>query len=193
MDKTELVTVEAIQYRVVLIRGQKVILDSDLAQLYQVKTKALNQAIKRNNEKFPEDFMFQLTQAEIKNLGTGNRSQIVTGSQKHRDPKSLPYAFTEYGAIMAANVLKSKRAVRMSVYVVRAFVKLRETLATHKELAQKLAELEVKIGKHDADIQTIVETIRQLMLPPEKAKRQIGFRVEEEKTKYRVKKKKDDR
>ncbi len=100
MDRTELVTVEAIQYRVVLLRGLKVILDVDLAQLYQVKTKALNQAIKRNNEKFPENFMFQLTQAEMKTLGTGNRSQIVTGSQKHRDPKSLPYAFTEFGSTM---------------------------------------------------------------------------------------------
>ena len=125
-----------------------------------------------------------ISQSAISTLHDGNRSQFVTGSQKHRDPRALPYVFTEHGAIMAANILKSNRAVRMSVYVVRAFVLLRETSAIHKELAQKLAEHGQKIGQHDADIQAIVEAIRRLMQPQEKPKRQIGFRVKEARILY---------
>ena len=142
-------TIEPIEPVIRIIRGQRVILDSDLATLYSVTTKALNQAVNRNSERFPEDFMFRLTKAEWKSLTSqtaiSNRSQFVTGSQKHRDPRYLPYAFTEHGAVMAANVLNSESAVAMSVYVVRAFVKLREVLASSDELAKKLDALERKL------------------------------------------------
>lgn len=165
MSKTNLIApVEPIEQQIFFILGQKVILDNELARIYGVTTKALNQAVKRNT----------------------NRSQFVTGSQKHRDPRFLPYVFTEHGALMAANVLKSKRASLMSVYVVRAFVKLREALAMHKDLEQKLKELEKKFEHHDTEIKAIIETIRQLLQPPEKSKRQIGFRVEEPKIKYKT-------
>lgn len=127
------------------MRGQKVLLDSELAALYGVITKALNQAVKRNANRFPEDFMFRLTRAETL---TVNRSQFVTGSthsQKHRDPRFPPYAFTEHGAIMAATVLNSPRAIEMSVFVVRAFVRVRAFLASNRELARRLAELEPEL------------------------------------------------
>lgn len=147
-------------------------LDSDLAELYGVSISAFNQAIKRNIERFPADFMFQLEQAEYSAL----RSQIVilkTGRGQHR--KYPPYAFTEHGAIMAATVLNSPRAVEMSVFVVRAFVQLREMLSTHKELAAKLDALERKVGSHDQAIAGLIDAIRQLMTPPEEKKRGIGF------------------
>ncbi|MBU1298904.1 MAG: ORF6N domain-containing protein [Bacteroidetes bacterium] len=193
MSKTNLIEpVEPIEHQIFLIRGQKVILDNELARIYGVTTKALNQAVRRNLNRFPEDFMFQLTRAELDAIisTSTNRSQFVTGSQKHRDPRFLPYVFTEHGALMAANVLKSKRAALMSVYVVRAFVKLREALAMHKDLAQKLKELEKKFEYHDTEIKSIIETIRQLLQPPEKPKRQIGFKVEEPKVKYRLRRRK---
>ena len=175
------------------IRGERVILDSDLARIYGVTTKRLNEQVKRNSERFPEDFMFQLTSEESRSLqhsrsqsanlsvlGSSNRSQIATGSEKHRDPRYLPYAFTEHGAIMAANVLNSKEAVRMSVFVVRAFAKLRAVLATHKELAGKLSELEHKVGTHDQAIVSIIATIRQLTEPAKQKARVIGFRSKRE-------------
>ena len=137
------------------------ILDSDLAKIYGVPTKALNQATKRNRERFPDDFMFRLTGNELEilrsQIATLNRSQFVTGSQKHRDPRALPYAFTEHGAVMEANVLNSERAVTMSVYVVRAFVKLREVLASSEELARKLDDLERKLtGRLDVHEKAII-------------------------------------
>jgi hypothetical protein len=119
---------------IVEARGQRVILDSDLARIYGVRTKAINQAVKRNAGRFPEDFLFKLTPEEVEEL---NRSQIVTGSQKHRDPRFVPQAFTEHGAIMAANVLNSAQAIQMSVFVVRAFVKMRATHTDNRELARK--------------------------------------------------------
>ncbi len=192
MSKTNLIApVEPIERWIFFIRSQKVILDNELARIYGVTTKALNQAVKRNLDRFPEDFMFQLTRTEMDTLISAftNRSQFVTGSQKHRDPRFLPYVFTEHGALMAANVLKSKRAALMSVYVVRAFVKLREALAMHKDLAQKLRELEKKFEYHDTEIKAIIEAIRQLLQPPEKPKRQIGFKVEEPKPVYRLRRK----
>ena len=121
------------------------ILDADLAKIYDVQTRALNQAVRRNREKFPGDFMFRLKRTETRQL---NQSQVVMGSQKHRDPRFLPYAFTEHGAIMAANVLNSRRAVQMSVFVVRAFVRLRKMTGAHREMAAKLAELERKVASH---------------------------------------------
>lgn len=162
---------ERIARAVLSIRGERVMLDSDLAGLYGIPTKALNQAIKRNISRFPEDFMFQLTPYEQALL---NRSQIVTGSQKHRDPRYVPYAFTEHGALMLANVLNSERASRTSVQVVRAFVRLRQMLASNAELARKLEALE---KKYDYQFKIVFDAIRQLMSPPAGPKREIGFHV----------------
>ena len=136
---------ELIERRIYLIRGQKVMLDSDLAGLYQVQTKKLNQAVKRNLDRFPGDFMFRLTAEETTAL---NRSQSVTGSQKHRDPRLLPYAFTEHGVAMLSSVLNSRRAVQMNIFIIRVFMKLREVLATHKDLARKIEQLDAKQKDH---------------------------------------------
>jgi hypothetical protein len=168
-----LMPIERITQAILLIRGQKVMLDADLAALYAVSTKRLNEQVKRNSARFPEDFVFRLTPAEVEAL---NRSQFATGSQRHRDPRFPPYAFTEHGAIQAANVLSSERAVEMGVHVVRAFVRLREMIATNKELAKKLEELERRLDTHDQAISGLIDAIRQLMSPPEPAKkRKIGF------------------
>lgn len=155
-----------------MLRGQRVILDRDLAALYGVSTKRLNEAIKRNLRKFPEDFMFRLGRAEFDSV---NRSQIATGSQKHRDPRYPPNAFTEHGAIQAANILNSPRAIDMSVHVVRAFVRMRELVASDKALAQKLDELERKYRHHDKAIAAMLSAIRQLMYSPRPKRRAIGF------------------
>lgn len=172
----DLVPVEDITRSILVLRGQKVLLDAELAELYGVSTKALNQAVKRNAERFPEDFMFRLSRAEGEAL---NRSQSVTGSQRHRDPRFPPCAFTEHGAIMAATVLNSPRAVEMSVYVVRAFVKLRELLTSNTELAKRLEELEARIvrqfGTYDQVIAAILKTLRELTNPPMHSHRPIGF------------------
>ncbi|MDA8304623.1 MAG: ORF6N domain-containing protein [Deltaproteobacteria bacterium] len=165
---------EFIESKIYLICGKKIMLDSDLAELYAVSTKRFNEQVRRNIERFPSDFMFQLTKEEYDSL----RSQIATLKQErgqHR--KYLPYAFTEHGAIMAATILNSPKAIEMSVFVVRAFVKLREILSTNKELIHKLNELDKKYEKHDKDIKIIIETIRQLMSPPEKPERKIGFKT----------------
>ena len=167
-----LAPVEDITRAIAVLRRQRVILDADLAALYGVTTKALNQAVKRNTERFPEDFMFRLTHTEVEAL---NRSQFVTGSQKHRDPRFPPFAFTEHGAIMAATILNSTRAVEMSLYVVRAFVRLRELLASNTALARKLDELERKYQHHDKTIAAILSAIRELTNPPAPKRRGIGF------------------
>ncbi len=174
--------VAAIERLIVTIRGHRVILAADLARIYGVQTRALNQAVKRNLEKFPEDFVFQLTLEEAEPIQR-SRSQIVI-LKRGLNIKYLPYAFTEHGAIMAANVLNSPRAVQMSVFVVRAFIRMRTALASTRELGRKLAELEGRIGGHDESIRTLFEAIRQLMAPPEKARRSIGFRVEEGRPSY---------
>jgi len=161
--------VERVVQTILIVRGQKVLLDAELAGLYGVSTKALNQAVKRNRERFPKDFVFRLTRAETEAL---HRSQTVTGTQKHRDPRFAPFAFTEHGAIMAANVLNSRRAIEMSVYIVRAFVKLRETLASNTTLLQKLNELERRLQSHDDIIVGILKTLRELRNPS--AERAIG-------------------
>lgn len=168
----EIIPVELIQQKILLIRGLRVMLDDDLAAIYGVTTKRLNEQVKRNNTRFPQDFMFQLSEKEYKSL----RSQFATlkqGRGRHR--KYMPYVFSEHGAIMLANVLNSPIAVEASIHVVRAFVKIREILLTHKEFASKLNQLENKIEKHDEEIHVIFEAIRQLMTPPEKPKRKIGF------------------
>ena len=167
----EHIPTEIIENKIYLIRNQKVMLDNDLAGLYGVTTRRFNEQVRRNIERFPEDFMFQLTDEEYKIL----RSQIATSSIKHGGRRYIPYAFTEHGAIMAATVLNSPKAVEMSIFVVRAFVKLREIISGNKELVRKLNELENKYEKHDKDIKAIIDAIRQLMSPPEKPVRKIGF------------------
>jgi hypothetical protein len=173
-----LAPVEEIGRTILALRRQRIILDADLAALYGVPTKALNQAVKRNAERFPEDFMFRLTRTEVEAL---NRSQIVTGAQKHRDPRFPPYGFTEHGAIMAATILNSPRAVEMSLYVVRAFVKLRKSLVSNAALARKLDELERKYQHHDEAITAILSAIRELTNPPPPKRRGIGFTADLEK------------
>lgn len=169
---TSLVPAGRIQRAIVLIRGQRVLLDMDLAVLYGVTTKSLNQAVKRNRTRFPRDFMFRLSAAETIEL---NRSQTVTGSQKHRDPRYPPYAFTEQGVAMLSSVLRSERAVEVNIEIMRAFVRLREMLAGHAELARRLDELE---KKYDGQFRVVFDAIRQLMAPPASApRRRIGFHV----------------
>ena len=162
------VPVENVENAILVIRGEKVILDSDLARLYGVTTARLNQQVKRNLERFPSDFMFQLTRKEFDALIL----QFAT-SKGRGGRRKLPFAFTEHGALMAANVLNSKRAVQASVQVVRAFVKLRQILTSNVELARKLGELE---RKYDAQFKVVFDAIRQLMMPPEPERKQIGFR-----------------
>jgi len=162
---------EVIEKKIFLIRGQKVMLSSHLAELYQVEVKRLIQAVKRNRERFPDDFMFQLSLNEFRNL----KSQFVTSSWGGLR-RSVPYAFTEQGVAMLSSVLRSNRAIQVNIAIMRAFVKLRKMLSTHKELAQKLDELERKIEKHDGEIGAIFQAIRQLMAPaPPRPRRKIGF------------------
>jgi len=172
----ELIPKEVIEQRIFMLRGQKIMLSGHLAKLYGVEAKVLIQAVKRNIERFPEDFMFQLSEKETESL----RSQIVTLennlSGRGKYSKYLPYAFTEQGVAMLSSVLRSKQAMQVNIAVMRAFVKLRQILSTHKELAYKLAKLEHKIEKHDAEIGAIFEAIRQLMEPsPVPKKSSIGF------------------
>ena len=152
-----------------MLRGQKVMVDSDLADLYRVPTKVFNQAVKRNLKRFPKDFMFRLTGKEIQIL----RSQIVTSSWGGR--RNLPYAFTEQGVAMLSSVLNSERAVQVNIAIMRAFVKLREILTTHRDLAEKIEELEKKYRQHDVKIQAVFDAIRELLQPPVSPRRRIGF------------------
>ena len=181
---------QALEPVILTIRGQKVVLDMELARIYGVTTKVFNQAVKRNKRKFPADFMFRLTLEEFEGLrsqfATLNRSQIVTGSQRHRNPRYLPNAFTEHGAVMAANILRSDRAIQMSVFVVRAFIRMRQMLVEQRGLARKLAELEkeltARLDIHETAINEILGQIRRLLSSPpqpEPPKKRIGFLVEE--------------
>jgi ORF6N domain-containing protein len=163
---------ERIEGMILLMRGQKVMLDSDLAKLYGVPTRRLNEQVRRNIKRFPSDFMFCLSEEEFLNL----KSHFATSSGNWGGRRKLPYAFTEHGAVMLATILNSEAAIDASLYVVRAFVKLREMLATHKDLARKLDELERHVQGHDGHIQTLFEAIRQLMAPDPSKNRKIGFR-----------------
>ena len=167
--RATLLPAERIVRAIRVLRGQKVLLDADLALLYGVETRRLNEQVRRNRERFPDDFMFPLTTSEFGRL----KSQIATSSWGGR--RKLPFAFTEHGAIMAATVLSSARAIEMSIYVVRAFVQLREFIASNKELAAKLDELERRIGAHDRVLSDLVKAIRELMRTPEPETRPIGF------------------
>ncbi|MCL2457510.1 MAG: ORF6N domain-containing protein [Desulfobulbus sp.] len=164
-------TTDAIAQHIFELRGQRVMLDADLAVLYGVETRALLQAVKRNSDRF-EDFVFQLSKDEWEFL----RSQFVilkTGRGQHR--KYLPYAFTEHGTLMLSSVLNSARATEISRLIIRTFVWLRQTVPAYKELADKVAELEAAVGKHDEALEGIFQTLRQLIVPPDKEKRRIGF------------------
>ena len=170
MSNTDLISIERLENLIFLIRGEKVMLDRDLAKLYGVPTGALNQAVRRNRERFPEDFMFQLTSAEVAEL---NLSQIVIGSLKHRNTRLRPYAFTEQGVSMLSSVLRSKCAITVNIEIMRAFVKLRQMLASNTELAHRLDELE---SKYDKQFRVVFTAIRQLMSTPVRKQKEIGFR-----------------
>jgi hypothetical protein len=167
---------ERINRSILVIRGQRVMLDADLATLFNVPTKALNQAVKRNLARFPKDFMFQLTAVE--------KAEVVTVCdhlQQLKFSRTRPFAFTEHGAVMLANVLNSPTAVSVSIQIVRAFIKLRQTIASHKNLARRIDELE---EKYDSQYKFVFRTIRQLMTPPEPTKRKIGFLARERPARY---------
>ena len=194
------------------VRGQKVILDTDLARIYGVPTKRLNEQLRRNIDRFPEDFAFQITLQEWEPLRSQiatleaqvsrdeavmpNRSQFATGSQRHRDPRFLPLVFTEHGALQAANILNSPRAAAMSVYVIRAFVKMRGMLTGTGELARQLKELENKLTArldiHESAIVDVLQRIMRLLEPPpepeatEPERKQIGFHIKEDSVRYRI-------
>lgn len=180
--RKEIIPVERIARTILIVRGQKVLLDVDLAALYGVTTGNLNKAVKRNKDRFPSDFMFRLSAVEAKRLifqfgisnGRGGR-------------RALPYAFTEQGVAMLSSVLRSERAVKVNIAIMRAFVRLREALDTNREFARKFSELEKRLGKHDEEIGAIMEAIRRLMAP-EKSKREIGFHVREAAPRYRTRK-----
>jgi hypothetical protein len=186
VSEAQLLPLEAITQRIVVLREQKVLIDSDLAALYGVETRRLNEQVRRNRARFPEDFIFELTAEEFTNL----KSQFATSSWGGR--RKLPMAFTEHGAIMAATVLNTSRAVEVSVYVVRAFVRLRELVSSHRELAKRLDELEDKTEalamSHDTfsrntrnQLKQVFDALRELMTPPEPTKRPIGFVTPEDK------------
>lgn len=194
MSKASVIPIDRIEQRIVLLRGQKVMLSPHLAELYGVEPKALLQAVKRNAERFPSDFMFQLTRQEVTRL----RSQIVTlksvGDRRSRTQfvtlkrgehiKYLPYAFTEQGVAMLSSVLHSKRAIQVNVDIMRAFVRLRQLIVSHADLAEKLAELE---KKYDAQFKVVFEAIRQMMTGPTVTPRkQIGFQIRERRAAYGV-------
>jgi len=174
------IPIEHIAPRILSVRGARVLLDRDLAALYGVETRALNQAVKRNANRFPPDFVFTLSRDEI-----GRISQIVTSFSGLKFSKQVR-AFTEEGVAMLSGVLNSERAVKVNIAIMRAFVKLREALESNRELARKFAQLEQRVGKHDQEIAAILDAIRQLMAPPEKPRREIGFHVREKAPRYRA-------
>ena len=192
----EIISAEQIAPAIRYLREQKVLLDFDLAALYGVSTKVLNQAVKRNLRRFPEDFMFRLSAEETRFLRsqsvtiqakehepfTSNWSQFVTSCKKHRAAVYRPYAFTEQGVAMLSSVLRSERAVKVNIAIMRAFVRLRQAMETNREFAA----LENRVDKHDEEIAAIIEAIRQLIAPQHKAKREIGFHVRETAPRYRA-------
>ncbi|MGC1450397.1 MAG: ORF6N domain-containing protein [Candidatus Sulfotelmatobacter sp.] len=173
MAKTAIVVARKVDTKIFVLRGQRVILDTDLAELYGVQVRHLNQQVKRNAKRFPLAFRFQLSPHELKIL----RSQNVISSEGHGGARYRPYAFTEHGAIMAATVLNSERAIEMSVFVVLAFVRMRRAIAGNRHILSKLGELERRLKNHDSDIQDLMDAIRELMSPPEPSRSRIGFEV----------------
>jgi hypothetical protein len=184
MSKTQPYTLEPVDAPILTLRRQKVILDSDLARIYGVSTKRLNEQVRRNADRFPPDFMIRLTREEAQEIRR-SRSQFAT-LKRGQNIKYLPFAFTEHGAIMAATVLNSPQAVQMSVFVVRAFVRLRQSLADYAELQRRLDELE---KRYDAQFSALFEAIRELMTPPDPPRKEIGFQVRERRVQYGTEKK----
>jgi hypothetical protein len=178
-----IIPIQQVAQAIRFLRGERVLLDFDLARLYRVTTGNLNKAVRRNRDRFPADFMFQLTAEETKSLMFQIGISKGRGGRRH-----FPYAFTEQGVAMLSSVLNSERAVKVNIAIMRAFVKLRQMLETNRELAQKFSELERRVGKHDEEIAAIIEAIRQLMAPPEKPRREIGFHVREKAARYRTRK-----
>lgn len=175
---SNLIPQEVIHQRIFFIRGEKVMIDRHLAELYGVDTRSLNQAVKRNRERFPESFMFQLTSEE--------RDEVITicdNLAPLRYARTLPYAFTEHGVAMLSSVLKSRRAIQVNIQIIQTFVQLRRMLIDHKELARRLDELE---KKYDAQFKMVFDALRQLLAPPEKPKREIGFRVKKRRATYKA-------
>jgi ORF6N domain len=176
MTKAKILAPLRVESKILEIRGERVMLDADLADVYGVTTKALNQAVKRNLDRFPEDFKFQLTAEEAASL----RSQTVTSKQGRGGRRYVPWAFTEHGALMAATVLNSPRAVEMSVFVVRAFVRLREFARGHTEIAKRLDALEQKVAGHDENLRDMFTALRALLTPSPRTRREIGFKKDED-------------
>jgi hypothetical protein len=179
----EIIPIERIARAIFLFREQKVMLDYDLAVLYGIETRALKQAVRRNRHRFPSDFMFELSSEEVEIVV----SQFVIPNRRKLGG-AKPMAFTEQGVAMLSSVLNSQRAVKVNIAIMRAFVRLRQTLETNRELARTFGELERRVGKHDEEIAGIIEAIRQLMTPPEKPRREIGFHVREKSARYRARK-----
>lgn len=171
-EETALVTIDVIGRKIYIVREQKVMLDSDLAALYGVETRVLNQAVRRNLQRFPEDFMFQITKEEYENL----KSQFVTSSLgNYGGRRKLPLVFTEQGVAMLSSILNSERAVQVNIGIMRAFVSMRKMLSTNEEVSRKLAEFENKLGAHDEHFKKVFAAIRLLMNPPAKSDKEIGF------------------
>ena len=171
-----IIPAELVMNKIYLIRGQKVMLDRDLAELYDVETKVLNQSVKRNSERFPEDFMFQLTEEEWKSL----RSQIVTSKIGRGGARYLPMAFTEQGVAMLSSVLKSETAIRVNIQIIRIFTRMRQMIMTHKDILLQLEKMEKKLVGHDDDITLIFQYLKQLLNPPQTPRRKIGFKRKDE-------------
>jgi len=171
VNETMQIPIEVVISKIIFVRGEKVLLDRDLAELYGVETKVLKQAVRRNIKRFPNDFMFELTKEEFENW----RSQFVTSNAEKMGLRYSPMAFTEQGVAMLSSVLRSNRAIEVNVAIMRAFVQLRKMISSHKELAHKLLELEQRLEGHDEQIQVIFEAIKQLMMPPKKSRKRIGF------------------
>jgi len=183
VNKSAIILAKKVGSKILVLRNQKVILDTDLAELYGVQVKHLNQQIKRNIDRFPSDFLFALTKAEYETL----RSQTATSNVGRGGRRYLPNVFTEHGAIMAATVLNSTRAIEMSIFVVRAFVQMRQSTLFNQQIVSKLEELETRLDAHDGDIQGLVETIRELIEPLPANPRRIGFEAPAESAKSKTK------
>lgn len=179
---------ELVINKIYLVRGQKVMFDFDLAELYGVETRALNQAVKRNASRFPGDFMFQLSKKEwgflrsqiVISSGESNSSQFVMSSKKHRGSVYLPYVFTEQGVAMLSSVLKSETAIRVNIQIIRVFTRMRAMLLTHKDILLQLEKIEKKLTGHDEDIALVFEYLKKLLNPPQPPRRKIGFKRKEE-------------
>jgi len=181
---------ESIKSLIHTLRGQRVILDSQLASLYGVSTKRLNQQLRRNLDRFPKDFAFQLTAEEWAGMNTGQTMRLQFATASKRNVRYLPFVFTEHGALQAANILNSPRAVAMSVYVIRAFVKMREELTANAVILKRLAEIEKDLLIHDTALRDIYEKLQPLLAPPsEPSKPEIGFHIKEDSIPYRIRRK----